>query len=885
MNIKKIRFFTLLCLLSVSPAFVSFCGNEPVTESAKTVDTDNDGLTDAEEAAIGSSPVLADTDGDGRSDSEEVSLFDPTGNVFQYNPLIADVPTVDLEIVTVPNVTLDYTTTLGNSQSFSTTRSNTTATAINTSQNGSTSLAIEESHTVGGSLSVTGGYAKNDGPSVSVTVEGHYDYTNSTTTETSTGWSRDQMTENSTTTDQGQAYETANSISTSGGQMSVTVNIVNNGLQAFTLTNATISANMISPYNNTVVRPIDNLVISNVGGFPSTSLVPGQTISNLVYSTGMLNIDTAKALLTNSSGVSLELSAYEMLDKDGVPFAFTTADVLGRTATVILDMGAQKPIKVMVATKGDSATQRITLSKVLTNVLKMNYTLDANNQLNSISTGVNTYTQNLLSNDTYWVISTNSTDGINRSMVSYSSAATPAYNFNDLTLKAGDVVHISFIEDYDFDGLGTRMEALAGTDPWNPDSDSDGLYDGFEVLVVHTSPLNSDSNGNLIIDPLEVITDISMKGSTGYMINGAGNLLVWSSNLYGAALQTEAGVTSGAQAKAQVSRPTIYGTAQDWARVFSTDFFTGFAIKGDGTLWGWGYNGVNTILDRNLMAYDMQPTPMQIGVDTDWKEVMGNPQVMLGIKTDGKLWQWGRRFDNLIYTNHQVLPNAAYPDAVIVDAAVSSNTDFFFSLVAYAVDQSGALYYWGTDASGQLPVTSPLTDPVQYTGLTGVKEVAAGWNHVLALKSNGDLYVSGDNSCGATGKGKMTADPVGTGFVKIGTGFKTISAAGISSAAVKMDGTLWIWGSQDLAEFIGTGSCSPAFVLTTPKRVGVENNWGRVEVGVYTTIAIRNDGTAEIVGGQGPGQGFIDYPTLLGQGTYPVTPLYYTSTFLPLTPY
>ena len=42
--------------------------------SSATTDTDSDGLTDAEEAGLGTNPALADTDSDGISDGEEVNL-------------------------------------------------------------------------------------------------------------------------------------------------------------------------------------------------------------------------------------------------------------------------------------------------------------------------------------------------------------------------------------------------------------------------------------------------------------------------------------------------------------------------------------------------------------------------------------------------------------------------------------------------------------------------------------------------------------------------------------------------------------------------------------------------------------------------------------------
>ena len=43
------------------------------TEPEPTIDTDGDGLTDAEETALGTDPNVADTDGDGFSDGQEVA--------------------------------------------------------------------------------------------------------------------------------------------------------------------------------------------------------------------------------------------------------------------------------------------------------------------------------------------------------------------------------------------------------------------------------------------------------------------------------------------------------------------------------------------------------------------------------------------------------------------------------------------------------------------------------------------------------------------------------------------------------------------------------------------------------------------------------------------
>ena len=59
--------------------------------------------------------------------------------------------------------------------------------------------------------------------------------------------------------------------------------------------------------------------------------------------------------------------------------------------------------------------------------------------------------------------------------------------------------------DSDGDGLTDKFELEIGTDPNNPDTDSDGLSDGEEVLRRNTDPLNPDSDGDQLSDGAEVL--------------------------------------------------------------------------------------------------------------------------------------------------------------------------------------------------------------------------------------------------------------------------------------------------------------------------------------------------------------------------------------------
>jgi outer membrane protein OmpA-like peptidoglycan-associated protein len=61
-------------------------------------------------------------------------------------------------------------------------------------------------------------------------------------------------------------------------------------------------------------------------------------------------------------------------------------------------------------------------------------------------------------------------------------------------------------DDADKDGLSDERERDIGTDPWNPDTDDDGLKDGEEVLTYNTDPLNPDTDWDGLKDGPEVNT-------------------------------------------------------------------------------------------------------------------------------------------------------------------------------------------------------------------------------------------------------------------------------------------------------------------------------------------------------------------------------------------
>lgn len=63
--------------------------------------------------------------------------------------------------------------------------------------------------------------------------------------------------------------------------------------------------------------------------------------------------------------------------------------------------------------------------------------------------------------------------------------------------------------DSDGDGLTDKDETVIGTDPYDPDTDKDGLSDGEEVHKFKTDPLNPDSDWDALKDGAEVLKYLS----------------------------------------------------------------------------------------------------------------------------------------------------------------------------------------------------------------------------------------------------------------------------------------------------------------------------------------------------------------------------------------
>lgn len=127
--------------------------------------------------------------------------------------------------------------------------------------------------------------------------------------------------------------------------------------------------------------------------------------------------------------------------------------------------------------------------------------------------------------------------------------------------------------------------------------------------------------------------------------------------------------------------------------------------------------------------------------------------------------------------------------------------------------------------------------------------VAPGWDHTIAIKSDGTLWAWGNNVYGQIGDGTTTTrtSPVQIGS---GTNWASVATGESSSIAIKTDGTLWTWGRNQWGQ-LGDGTTT---TQTAPLQLGSATDWASATIGNYHTLAIKTNGTLWAWGYNASGQ-------------------------------
>ena len=292
---------------------------------------------------------------------------------------------------------------------------------------------------------------------------------------------------------------------------------------------------------------------------------------------------------------------------------------------------------------------------------------------------------------------------------------------------------------------------------------------------------------------------------------------------------------------------TTFAGGTNWKQVSCGTNHT-LAIKTDGTLWAWGQSTAGQIGVNDNTTRSTPVTTFAGG--TNWKQVACGASHSLAIKTDGTLWGWGSGVG---------LGIGAVANKLTPVTTTLGGTDW--KQVACGDNHSaviktdGTLWVWGSNTSGQLGIndaTQRLTPVTTFAGGSNWKQVGCGYRQIAAIKTDGTLWTWGINSSGQLGLNDiiLRSTPVttfagGSNWKQIGVTFSN------SPIAIKTDGTLWIWGQNTSAQLGNNTVVNRSTPVTT---FAGGTNWKQVAAGQLNTAAIKTDGTLWIWGGNGSGQ-------------------------------
>ena len=254
------------------------------------------------------------------------------------------------------------------------------------------------------------------------------------------------------------------------------------------------------------------------------------------------------------------------------------------------------------------------------------------------------------------------------------------------------------------------------------------------------------------------------------------------------------------------------------------------AIKSNNTLWAWGINTNGQLGDGTTVN---RSSPVQIGnPGYTWNDISVGLNYSVGLRGDNLLFAWGLNTAGILGDlNVSIGAGRSSPNQI----GTSSWTQISAGgthVVAIRSDKQ--LFTWGLNSVGQLGNGdyANRSSPVQIS-TSSWNIISAGQTHTTAITSDGKLFTWGDNTVGTLGYTTPLTNYYSWTQVAGNTDY---------TIAIRNDGLLFAWGTNNLGQL----GLNDTVNRSSPVQIG-SNSWSQVAANAPTgggpVIAIRIDGT------------------------------------------
>ena len=289
------------------------------------------------------------------------------------------------------------------------------------------------------------------------------------------------------------------------------------------------------------------------------------------------------------------------------------------------------------------------------------------------------------------------------------------------------------------------------------------------------------------------------------------------------------------------------------------------ALSADGTVYAWGRNEYGQL--GNGVTATNSPIPVAVkiaGTPIEGKtivQISAKVWYALALASDGTVYAWGRNEYGQL-GNGVTATNSPIP-VVVKTTGTSMDGKTIMQVAAgathsLALATDGTIYAWGKNEYGQLgndsTINSPIPVAVKTTGtpMDGKKiiQIHAGYEHSLALASDGTVYAWGRNNYGQLGKNDATDAHIPTAVRTLGTPMAgkiivQLAAGNSQSMALASDGTVYTWGWNRYGQ-LGNGTTMnsriPVAVVTAGTPLAGKTI-SQIAAGNAHALAMTDDGT------------------------------------------